>query len=253
VILISKSVNVKANGMVMLSILLFMFMTGQFGIEFNTIQSEKEKDSAAFAYVDSIIKDMLQDKKPQAVEFDNEEYGDYWVMLKQIDEAYVEFYNSKAQYVDLCIKLAANVNDNAAAKKNITEILANLENYELNYNRFLENFKDAIENSNIPTNQKEKMLKNYYASLEKSRGFYKEYFNIAKNAYTLYDKLVQYRIINNALFSKNYNSFIFNVQEKADKYNSMQSELNKWINEEKEWIKKRDSKRKEIINSISKS
>lgn len=253
VILISKSINVKANGMVLISIFLFMVWAGQFSVEINAIQLENQKDSAAFAYVDNIIKDMLLDKKPEAVEFDNEDYGDYSIILKQIDEAYVEFFNTKSEYVNLCIELASNVNDNTAAKKNISDILINLDKYESKYSQFLEKFKKAIDDSNISMSQKDKMLKQYYTSLERSRNFYKEYFDIAKNAYNLYDKLVQYRIDNNAHFSTTYNSFIFSAQNKADKYNKMQHELNGWISKEKEWIKRRDNKRRDIINSIEKS
>ncbi len=243
----SGSINVKANGMLILSLFMFVLFAGQGAIEMDTIIKKRTQENAAYAYLDKLIKDMLQDKKPQPGEFDKETYGDYSEMLKVINQAYNDFYNNRTEYLDLCKKLGTNFNNNTAAKENIKDILLYLDNYEVKYDSFLLKYKEFIENSNMEKRKKNAMLEGYNKSIEENKAFLKEYFDIERKAFNAFDKIIQFRIDHNAEYSEIEDSVIFNTQEEVDEYNKLQREADEYLKKEDEWFKKRESRANELI------
>lgn len=222
---ISKSTRFRENSIFIFSLTLLAAST--------IVAIPKVKDTIAFINQKQDIfvnlknhyYNLLTHEAPKEYAFTEEVYVENYELLQSLNDAYIDYYTSITALSDATVSVNRVVIDLENTSYNIDEILPLIDDCHKKCYLFIRKLRDTSSALNVDVNDFEKDVDNsFYTACTLNL----EYYSIEKTFFETLAELQQLLIENKGNYSVIGTVYMFDTDEKVNKFNALVKKLNEY-------------------------
>ncbi|HEX9062063.1 MAG TPA: DUF3053 family protein, partial [Clostridia bacterium] len=258
-----KSVNVRANTMLVLSSLVFtLLVAGCFADVIKEKQKEREQERAAISKLTDLMNEAASGKRINDSDLTKEKYG----VNNELLLTFTKFFNGMIDEKDKYITKVKDYNfdkyynkESLSNKKTIQKAMNDVRDmqdeikiYKETYEKMVKAYGESIKDMKVSEAYKESFLKGYDKGIKSNKERMDDYFRIENelfedmyNYFDFFDKL-------NGKFDFKNGQYLFQTQNEVDKFNGLVTNVKDIADEESKWFEDNEQKTKENIEKFKK-
>lgn len=258
-----KSVNVRANTMLVISSLVFTLLVASCCADvIKEKQKEREQERASISKLADLMNEAVSGKRIDDSDLTKEKYGVNSELLLNCTKFFNGMVDEKEKYMSKVKEYNFDKYYNKEAlsnKKTIQKAMSDVRDmqdevkiYKETYAEMIKAYGESIKNMKVSEEYKESFLKGYDKSVKSNKDRMDDYFRIENeffedmyNYFAFFDKL-------NGKFGFENGKYIFQTQDEVDKFNGLVTSIKGIVDEESKWVEDSKQKTKEYIEKFKK-
>lgn len=166
---------------------------------------------------------LLGHSQPIEIEFNQEKFGDGYLLLQTLNQSYSDFYNAHENYLNL--SKGVNNKDYEKSQKNINEIIPAITDCSKKYKIFVSSLEDAAVRYNVNIKKSGKNVDNY---TEEAKGLVTQFYSTEKIAYEAIIKLRDLLKNNQGAYQKVGTAYLFKKEDAKNLFNTLIAQYNEY-------------------------
>jgi hypothetical protein len=257
-----KSINLRANLILIFSILFFLSQISTIVNSANIATKERKQEKATQEMLTQIVKSTFSNVKTEKQNFSEEKYGINARMLTITSEFLNNMLDEKVKFQAKLSSFNLNTylgKEALSSKENINksidkmaELKDIINNYQLSYEKSLKDMGASISELKVPESYKNSALSGFNDSINKNKSRNEDYFKIENEIFNNYTNILKFLKDSFGNFEVENDACNFFEQKDADKFNELAEILNVSVDKENVWIKDNEQMMKDLIKKNEK-
>lgn len=249
-----KSINIRANGILIISLLFLLLQTRFFVYGF----TERNQSTEASSFILQITNNAMNNKKTSIQTFPESKYGKNATVLPVLVKATNNIVENNLKYQGQLssLNVAKYMNKEMLSNKDtinkaISEVSGLKNNFietQENNKAILDDLKETIANLNMSKSYINSAILGIDYSLNFNQEFQNKYITTEVSILDNYIKMFNFFNSLNGKLKIENETYIFNNSDDLDEYNKIISDFNNLKKEEKKLLSEMDTRRRNILN-----